>query len=64
MQTQTAVSAANLLLQSAEAAFPKQKRGLAVTEFKHAKVAHKRRCKSGQEEEGIHLFLIWKMLLK
>ncbi|XP_057485597.1 F-box protein At5g52880-like isoform X1 [Actinidia eriantha] len=50
MQTQTAVSAANLLIQSAEAVLPKQKRVLAVTEFRHAKIAHKRRCKDGQEE--------------
>ncbi|XP_059667138.1 F-box protein At5g52880 [Cornus florida] len=53
MQTQTAISAANLLLQSAEAALPKQKRALAVTEFKHAKVAQKRRCKAQQKEEGL-----------
>ena len=55
MQTQTAVSAANLLIQSAEAVLPKQKRVLAVTEFRHAKIAHKRRCKDGQEE-GILYF--------
>ncbi|KAM7504829.1 hypothetical protein LguiB_003733 [Lonicera macranthoides] len=53
MQTQTAVSAVNFLLQGAEAALPKQKRSLAVKEFKHAMVAHKRRCKSQKEEEGI-----------
>lgn len=53
MQTQSAVSAANLLLQSAEAVLPKQKRTQAVTEFKHAKVACKRRSKARQEEEGL-----------
>ncbi|KAK9293310.1 hypothetical protein L1049_021302 [Liquidambar formosana] len=53
MQTQSAVSAANLLLQGAEAALPKQKRVLAGTEFKHAKVAHKRCSKTRQEEEGL-----------
>lgn len=42
MQTQSATSAANILLQSVESAFPKQKKSLAVTEFKHAMVAHKR----------------------
>ncbi|KAK6131797.1 hypothetical protein DH2020_034455 [Rehmannia glutinosa] len=38
-KTQSAISAANSLLQSAEFAFPKQKRALAVTEYKHAVVA-------------------------
>ncbi|KAF8412177.1 hypothetical protein HHK36_000136 [Tetracentron sinense] len=65
VQIRSAISAANLLLQSAEVALPKQKRVLAVTEFKHAVVAHKRRCKARQEEEGsaqlpedvlVHLF--------
>ncbi|KAL7229845.1 hypothetical protein ACSBR2_008407 [Camellia fascicularis] len=55
MQTQNAVSAANLLIQSAEAVLPKQKKVLSVTEFKHAKVAHKRRCKDRQEEGSIQL---------
>ncbi|KDP22200.1 hypothetical protein JCGZ_26031 [Jatropha curcas] len=52
MQTRNAVSAAHLLLQSAEAVFPKQRKNLAVAEFKHAKVAHKRRHKAHQEEES------------
>ncbi|KAK2654017.1 hypothetical protein Ddye_013873 [Dipteronia dyeriana] len=52
VQTCNAVSAAHLLLQSAEAALPKQKKNLAITEFKQAMVAHKRRCKARQEEEG------------
>ncbi|KAG6387740.1 hypothetical protein SASPL_152932 [Salvia splendens] len=39
MQTQSAISAANSLLQSAEFALPRQKRALAVTEHKHAVVA-------------------------
>ncbi|XP_015878294.1 F-box protein At5g52880 isoform X1 [Ziziphus jujuba] len=51
MQTCNAVSSAHLLLHSAEAALPKQKRNLAVTEFKHAMVAHKRRSKTRQEEK-------------
>ncbi|MCL7045731.1 hypothetical protein MKW94_005899, partial [Papaver nudicaule] len=42
--------AANLLIQAAEAALPKQKRILAVGEFKHAIVEHNRRCK-GQKNE-------------
>lgn len=56
MPTSRAVSAANLLLLAAEFAFPKQKKSLAVTEFKHAVVAHKRRCKppKDQEGEGLH----------
>lgn len=52
MQTRNAVSSAHLLLHNAEAALPKQKRNLAVKEFKHAMVAHKRRCKTRQEEKG------------
>ncbi|XP_021764988.1 F-box protein At5g52880-like [Chenopodium quinoa] len=65
MQTQSAVSAANLLSQSAEAALPKQKRSLAAAEFKQAKVAYKRRAKTQLEEKDpvqlpqdvlVHLF--------
>lgn len=55
MQTQKAISAANLLTQSAEAVLPKQRRVLAATEFRHAKIAHKRRCKDRQE--GMTYFL-------
>jgi hypothetical protein len=55
MQIHTAVSAAHILHQSAEAALPKQKRNLAITEFKHAMVAHKRRYKARQEENGNYL---------
>lgn len=51
IQVQYAISAANSLLQSAEFALPKQKRGLAVKEYKHAMVACKRKSKSLQEEE-------------
>lgn len=49
--TNRGVSAANELLQAAEAALPKQKRALAVAEFKHAVVAHKRRWKAPKDEE-------------
>ncbi|KAB1204934.1 hypothetical protein CJ030_MR7G015232 [Morella rubra] len=52
MHLHSAVSAVHLLHQSAEAALPKQKRNMAVTEFKHAMVAHKRRHKARQEEDG------------
>ncbi|KAE8736421.1 hypothetical protein F3Y22_tig00000002pilonHSYRG00227 [Hibiscus syriacus] len=52
MQTGSAASAAHLLLQSAEAAFPKQKKSLVVAEFKQAKVAHKRRGKAHKEDKG------------
>ncbi|KAL5744725.1 hypothetical protein ACOSP7_027595 [Xanthoceras sorbifolium] len=53
MQTsRNAVSGAHLLLQGAEAALPKQKKNLAVTEFKQAMVTYKRRCKARQEEKG------------
>lgn len=51
MQTEGAVSAANFLSQSAEAALPKQKRGLSATEFKNAKVAYKRRAKRPTPEQ-------------
>ncbi|KAG5004946.1 hypothetical protein JHK86_029085 [Glycine max] len=51
-RTQSAVSAVHFLLQSVEAALPKQKKNVAVTEFKHAMVAHKRRCKAHQVEKG------------
>ncbi|KAL2922113.1 hypothetical protein RDABS01_013604 [Bienertia sinuspersici] len=53
MQTQSAVSAANFLNQSAEAALPKQKRGVAATEFKQSKVAYKRRAKTQQQNIGL-----------
>ncbi|RDX87855.1 SPCC24B10.10c, partial [Mucuna pruriens] len=52
IQAQSAVSAAHFLLQSVEAALPKQKKNVAVKEFKHAMVAHKRRCKAHQVEKG------------
>nr|GEU32938.1 hypothetical protein [Tanacetum cinerariifolium] len=51
MQTQTAVSAANALIQSVESALPKQKKVQAVTEFKKAMVAHKRGSKARQNEQ-------------
>lgn len=59
IQTQSAVSAAHFLLQSAEAALPKQKKNVAVTEFKHAMVAHKRCCKTHQVEKGQIIFKKW-----
>lgn len=52
MQTRNAVSGAHVLIQSAEATLPKQKKNLAVTEFKQAMIAHKRRCKARKEEKG------------
>lgn len=53
MQTQNSISAANILLQSAESSLPKQKKVCAVKEFKHAMVSCKRRGKAQQEEDGI-----------
>ncbi|XP_047970877.1 F-box protein At5g52880 isoform X2 [Salvia hispanica] len=53
MQTQSAISAANSLLQSAEFALPRQKRALAVTEHKHAVVASKRKSKTNKEEDQL-----------
>ncbi|CAN7139650.1 F-box protein At5g52880 [Brassica rapa] len=49
MNTTAAVSAANLLVKSVESAFPKQKKNLAIVQFKQAKVALKRRTKSHEE---------------
>ncbi|CAH8363605.1 unnamed protein product [Eruca vesicaria subsp. sativa] len=49
MNTPAAISAANLLLKSVESAFPKQKKNLAIVQFKQAKVALKRRTKSHEE---------------
>ncbi|KAI7734130.1 hypothetical protein M8C21_009279 [Ambrosia artemisiifolia] len=45
MQTQSAVSAANTLLQAVDSTLPKQKKTLALTEFKQAIIAHKRSSK-------------------
>ncbi|PIN21673.1 hypothetical protein CDL12_05631 [Handroanthus impetiginosus] len=53
MQTQSAFSAANSLSKSAEFALPKQKRALAVKEYKHAIVASKRKPKANREEPGL-----------
>ncbi|XP_004309171.1 PREDICTED: F-box protein At5g52880 [Fragaria vesca subsp. vesca] len=55
MKTGSAVSAAHLLLQSVEATLPKQKKNLAVAEYKNAMVVHKRRTKAHQEENLAHL---------
>lgn len=50
------ISAANLLLQAVEASLPKQKKALAVTEFKHAAVALRRHSKIRQgERESVQL---------
>lgn len=53
MNTTAAVSAANLLVKSVESAFPKQKKNLAIVQFKQAKVALKRRTKSHEESRGM-----------
>lgn len=63
MQTSSAVSAAHLLFQSAEAVLPKQKKNLAITEYKQAKVALKRHCKARQEEQGMHHSLMLNFFL-
>lgn len=55
MQTQKATAVANMLLRSAEYVLPKQKRVLAVTEYRHAMVACKRRGRAQQDEEGKNL---------
>lgn len=56
MQTQTAVSSANSLLQSVESALPKQKKAQAVTEFKRAIIAHKRYSKVSDIQKGLFCF--------
>ncbi|EYU25171.1 hypothetical protein ABFS82_06G026100 [Erythranthe guttata] len=55
MPTQSAISAANSLLQSAEYALPKQKRAIAVKEYKHAIVASKRKSRTNQHDEDLTL---------
>ncbi|CAK7324827.1 unnamed protein product [Dovyalis caffra] len=51
MWTNNAVSAVHLLIQSADATLPKQKKNVAMKEFKHAMVASKRRGKVRWVEE-------------
>ena len=51
MWTNNAVSAAHLLVQSAEATLPKQKKNIATKEFKLAMVASKRRGKAHRMQE-------------
>ncbi|XP_030533819.1 F-box protein At5g52880 [Rhodamnia argentea] len=51
MKTQSAVLSATLLAQAVAAALPKQKKNMVLTEFKHAKIAHKKQCKTRQEEK-------------
>ncbi|KAJ6764867.1 hypothetical protein OIU74_023693 [Salix koriyanagi] len=51
MWTDNAVSAAHLLVQSAEATLPKQKKNVATKEFKIAMVASKRRGKAHRMQE-------------
>ncbi|EOA13861.1 hypothetical protein CARUB_v10026964mg [Capsella rubella] len=53
INTSAAVSAANILLKSVEAVLPKQKKNLAIVEFKQAKVALTRRSKSHEEDIDI-----------
>ncbi|XP_076948068.1 F-box protein At5g52880-like [Bidens hawaiensis] len=55
MQTQSAIAAANTLVQAAESALPKQKKTLAVTEFKQAMVAHKRSSKARRDQDLVEL---------
>lgn len=50
MNTTAAVSAANLLVKSVKSAFPKQKKNLAIVQFKQAL---KRRTKSHEESRGM-----------
>ncbi|KAF6157190.1 hypothetical protein GIB67_041651 [Kingdonia uniflora] len=51
VQTTRGMSAANLLLQAAEASLPRQKRVSAITKFKHAVVAHKKHYNTKNDEE-------------
>ena len=62
IQTGYGVEAANSLLQAAEVVLPKQKKAMAVSEYKHSIIAHKRRSKSHHNDGGtncdILLFLV------
>ncbi|CAL9164119.1 F-box protein At5g52880 [Musa acuminata AAA Group] len=55
VQTGHGLSSANVLLQAAEVALPKQKKALAVSEFKHAAVAHKRRSRAHHDGGSVVL---------
>ncbi|KAJ6841735.1 F-box protein isoform X1 [Iris pallida] len=50
VQTSQGMSSANVLVQAVEVSLPKQKKSVAVSEFKNAMVAHKRRGKTHQDE--------------
>ncbi|WOK98573.1 hypothetical protein Cni_G07285 [Canna indica] len=50
VQTGHGISSANIVLQAAEFALPKQKKALAVSEFKHSVIIHKRRSKAHHDE--------------
>ncbi|KMZ56512.1 hypothetical protein ZOSMA_94G00370 [Zostera marina] len=52
-QTSSGISSAKLLIRAAEAVLPKQRRVLALSEFKQAAVAHKRGSKAPQYTQGI-----------
>lgn len=55
IQTQNAVSAVHLLLQSAQATLPKQKRNMAISEYKNAIVSYKRRSQAHHHVEEDHV---------
>ncbi|XP_057422587.1 F-box protein At5g52880 [Lotus japonicus] len=55
IQTQNAVSAVHLLLQSAQATLPKQKRNMAISEYKNAIVSYKRRSQAHHHIEDGHV---------
>ncbi|KAG1346503.1 F-box protein [Cocos nucifera] len=55
VQTGNGISSANILLQAAEVVLPKQKKALAVSEFKHAVVAHKRRSRAHEDGGSMQL---------
>ncbi|CAA7397384.1 unnamed protein product [Spirodela intermedia] len=52
VQTSAGTSAAHILHQASEVSLPKQKKAMAISEFKRAVVAQKRRCKVQEENEG------------
>ncbi|XP_026666249.1 F-box protein At5g52880 isoform X2 [Phoenix dactylifera] len=55
VQTGYGISSANILLQAAEVVLPKQKKALAVSEFKHAAVAHKRHSRAHEDGGSMQL---------
>lgn len=57
-RTSSGISSAKLLIGAAEAVLPKQRKVLALSEFKQAAIAHKRGSKTPQCTEGNYTKLL------